>query len=85
MVNLRQRKWRTYCPCEKLQASEPHGVAIGHRKLGDDNEAEDHDEEENVELQEPPEEVEVGEDTGSKLASNDLECLLPQADGIKEL
>lgn len=68
---------RTYRPSEKFQSGELEGVLFRHSKLRDDDEAEGHDERENVELQKPPQKVKIREDARSKLASNDLERLLP--------
>lgn len=59
-------------------------VLLCHSQLRDDDEAEGHNERENVELQKPPQKVEIGEDAGAELASDDLERLLPQADGIEQ-
>lgn len=77
-------KWRTYCPSEKFQSSELEGVLFGHSKLRDYNEAEGHNEGENVELQKPPQKVEIGEDAGSELASDDLKRLLPKANRTEQ-
>lgn len=84
MVNF-CRGQSTYRPCEKLQPSELEGVLLGHGELRDDDEAEVHDKGEDVELQKPPQEAEIGQDAGSKLAPDDLECLLPKADVIEQL
>lgn len=84
-MSLGSRKWRTYRPSKKLQPRELEGVLLRHGQLRDHEEAEVHDEGENVELQKPLQKVEVGEDAGSELASDDLERLLPQAGGVEEL
>lgn len=81
----RWEKRRTYRPSEKFQPSELESVPFSHSKLRDYDEAEGYNEWENVELQKPPQKVEVGQDAGSKLASDDLQRLLPQANGIEQL
>ena len=50
----------------------------------DYDETEGHNERENVELQKPSQKVEIGEDAGAELASDDLERLLPEVDGMEE-
>lgn len=80
-----RRGRRTYRPREKLQPRELEGVPLGHGELRDDDKAEGNDEGEDVEPQKPPQEAEIGQDAGPELASDDLECLLPQADIIEEL
>lgn len=78
-------QWSAYRPREKFQSAELKGVPSAHSKLRDYDEAEGHNERENVELQKPPQKVEIGQDAGSELAPDDLERLLPQADDTEQL
>ena len=74
----------TYRPSQKFQSRELQVVLLNHSQLRDYDETEGHNEREDVELQKPPQEVEIGKDAGAELASDDLERLLPQADGIEQ-
>lgn len=70
---------KTHHPCEELKSSEPCGVAdIGRmHNLWDCDEAEVDEEGEEVELQQPLKEQEVGEDRSAKPAPNLLQGVLP--------
>lgn len=52
--------WGTHRSREELQPSELQGVLLSHSELRDCEETEVQDEGEDVELQEPPQEVEIG-------------------------
>lgn len=70
---------RTHHPSEELKSPEPCGAAdIGcMHNLGDCDEAEVDDEGEEVELQQPFKEQEVGEDRSAKPAADLLQSVLP--------
>lgn len=70
---------KTHHPCEELKSSEPCDAAdIGRmHNLWDCDEAEVDEEGEEVELQQPLKEQEVGEDRSAKPAPNLLQGVLP--------
>lgn len=59
-------------PRKKLKPCERKVVLFSYGELRDDEEAKDQNEEENVELPQPLQEVEVGQNAGPKLAPDDL-------------